>query len=94
MGPEPEQPGLVGPEVEAAVRQFMDAHYRRTLDEPVPMLGDKTPRECARTRAGRTRVVRWLKDMENNERRRAAATGKTPYDFAWMWDELGLASKS
>jgi hypothetical protein len=87
------EPPLAGPEVDAVLRQFMDGHYRRTLDEPVPMLGDKTPRECARTKAGRTRLVRWLKDLENGELRRAAATGKAPYDFEWMWNELGVRSK-
>jgi hypothetical protein len=73
-----------------AARQFMDAHYRRTLDEPVPMLGNRTPRECARSKQGRARLVRWLKYLENSELQRAAHDGTAPYDFAWMWRELGV----
>jgi len=86
----PQDPLPAGPAIEATMRQFKDAHYRRVLDEPVPMLGDKTPRQCARTKAGRVRVVRWLKELENGERHGAAASGQAPYDFAWMWKELGL----
>jgi hypothetical protein len=33
----------------SAVTQFKQQHYRRTLDDNVPMLGDRTPRQCART---------------------------------------------
>jgi hypothetical protein len=84
------EPSLTEPEVEAVVRQFKDAHYRRVLDEPVPMLANKTPRECARTQAGRARLKRWLKDLENGERHGAAQSGQRPYDFAWMRQELGL----
>jgi hypothetical protein len=60
------------------------------LDESVPMLGNKTPRQCARTKAGRARLVRWLKELENGERHAAAVGGQAAYDFGWMWHELGL----
>lgn len=72
------------------LRQFKDAHYRRVLDEPVPMLGDRTPRECAHTKSGRARLVRWLKDLENGEQPGAAASGQPAYDVTWIWQELGL----
>jgi hypothetical protein len=35
-------------------------------------------------------VIEWLKLLENNELRRAASQGHTPYDSRWMWDELKL----
>jgi hypothetical protein len=72
------------------VRQVTEAHYRRTLDEPVPMLGNRTPRACARTKAGRQKLVAWLKFLENAELHRPAAPGHLPYDFGWMWRELGI----
>jgi hypothetical protein len=72
------------------VRQVMEAHYRRTLDEPVPMLGDRTPRACARTKTGRQKLVAWLKFLENAELHRAGEPGHSPYDFGWMWRELGI----
>lgn len=77
--------------MDAIVRQFKDAHYRRVLDEPVPMLGDRTPRQCARTKAGRARLVRWLKDLENGELHAAGGTGEAAYDFTWLWEELGVS---
>ncbi|MGI1660956.1 hypothetical protein ACRDNQ_01845 [Palleronia sp. KMU-117] len=72
-----------------AVHELLDRHYRGILDEPVPALGGKTPREAARTPAGRKKVVDWLKLIEN----RSASNPGSPlaeYDFRWMWEELGL----
>lgn len=68
-----------------------DRQYRATLDEPVGMLGDITPRAAARTAAGRQRLSAWLKHLENR-------SGSQPdpndpmatYDFTWMWRELGI----
>ncbi len=73
-----------------ALHRFKDAHYRRTLDEPVPMLGNRTPRECARSKQGRRRLASWIKDIENGELRQAADQQVTPYDVTWMWHELGI----
>jgi hypothetical protein len=77
----------------SAVAQFKQQHYRRTLDEKVPMLGDRTPRQCARTKQGRKQLIRWLKDLENSELRQAHGTDVPPFDFAWMWEELGIESE-
>jgi uncharacterized protein (DUF2384 family) len=72
------------------LNRVKDAHYRKTLDEPVPMLGNRAPRECARSKAGRRKLVNWLKDLENGELRQAAAANAPAYDTAWMWKELGI----
>jgi hypothetical protein len=89
-GEAPQDALPTGPEIEAMLRQFKDAHYRRVLDEPVPMLGDRTPRACARTKSGRARLVRWLKELENGEQHGAVASGQPAYDVTWIWQELGL----
>ena len=79
------------PEVaEQAIQPFLDSHYRQTLDGPLPYLDDKTPRQAAKTKKGRVRVINWLKKLENSEFRRAASEGQKPYDFQWMWRELGI----
>lgn len=79
------------PEIKAEVIQHtLDQHYRRILDEPIPALGDKTPRQCARSKKGREQVIEWLKDLENNELHRAAREGQAPYNSRWIWDELKL----
>ena len=72
------------------IHNTLDQHYRQILDESIPALGNKTPRQCARSKKGRERVIEWLKDLENNELRRAASHGQPPYDSRWLWDELKL----
>jgi hypothetical protein len=72
------------------IHRTLDQHYHRCLDEPIPALGNKTPRQCARNKTGRKKVIEWLKHLENNELRRAAEAGQEPYDSSWMWKELKL----
>jgi hypothetical protein len=56
----------VPPEIAGqAVHQFMDRQYRETLDQPVGMLGNKTPRQAAKSAVGRQNVADWLKYLEN-----------------------------
>jgi hypothetical protein len=71
--------------VDAAVKQ----HYVNVLDEPVPMLGNITPRRAAKTATGRRKLVDWLKFLENSQAKNPSAIGD--YDLSWMWDELGIA---
>ena len=71
-------------------REYLEQHYRDTLDQPIPALDGKTPRQAVRSTAGRKNVIDWLKTIEN---RSARQTGSpvAEYDFGWMWDELGLS---
>lgn len=73
------------------VRQWMDQHYRSLLDEPVPMLGDRAPRELAREKGDRDQLVAWLKFMENGAAKAVTRSPADAYDLAWMWEELGVA---
>jgi hypothetical protein len=75
------------PEEEEALRAFREQHYRHWLDEPVPALGGKTPRQAARSRLGLRQVDLLLRTMENNEQR---MTDYAPFDFAPLRRELGL----
>lgn len=81
----------IDPEIAAEIMgDYLDQYYRETLDEPIPVLGDKTPRQCASRKKDRAKVIEWLKHLENNELRRAARQGGKPYDSRWMWEELKL----
>jgi hypothetical protein len=81
----------IDPELAAEViHNMLDQHYRQCLDEPIPMLGDKSPRQRVKSKKGKEQVIEWLKSLENNELRRAATQGHKPYDSRWMWDELKL----
>jgi hypothetical protein len=54
---------------------------------PVGMLGNKTPRKAAATKAGREKVAEWLKYLEHDSARSQADLMAT-YDFGWLWREL------
>jgi hypothetical protein len=78
--------------LEGAGQETMDRHYRDTLDQPVPALGNKSPRAAVKTATGRAKVADWLKMMEN----RTAKAGESnsamaTYSFDWMRTELGIA---
>ena len=59
------------------------------LDQPAPILGNKSPRAAAKTAKGRAKVTDWLKMLENSA---AKFTGRNndmaTYNFAWLWAEL------
>lgn len=81
----------IPPEIAAqVVHDFLDDHYRRTLDDPLPILDGKTPRQAVKTKKGRAQVIEWLKYLENSEYRRASADGQASYDMTWMWRELKI----
>jgi len=82
----------IDPEIAAEIiHNTLDQHYHQCLDEPIPALDNKTPRQCVKSKKGRGKVIDWLKHLENNELHRATDQGQEPYDSSWMWDELKLA---
>lgn len=82
----------IPPEIaEQIMWQYFDKHYRETLDEPIPALNNKTPRQAAKTKAGRKQVIEWLKYLENRTPKHAGENDPMAnYDFGWMWEELGI----
>jgi hypothetical protein len=77
----------VGPEAEQLLLEFQRRYYADWLDQPVPALGGKTPRETARTAQGRAAVDVLLKDMQNREQR---SKGDAGFDFSPLRRELRL----
>jgi hypothetical protein len=80
------------PEVqEKLVHEFLYQHYRASLDEPTPMLGNVSPRAAARTARGREDLLVWLKHLENRSRHTTDRNDPVAtYDFTWMWRELNV----
>ncbi|MDB5369797.1 MAG: hypothetical protein JWP20_1355 [Roseomonas sp.] len=78
-------------EVRAILQQQLEEHYRQLLDQPIPALGNVSPRRAARTAKGREKVVNWLKTLENHSSKRPVGDPIGEYEFAWMWHELGVA---
>ena len=90
-GNKPTPPSGLSPEEERAiVQQSLEAHYRQTLDQPIPLLGNVSPRQAVGTPRGREKVAAWLKMLENNGMRRPIGDPMAGYDFRWMWAELGI----
>lgn len=56
---------LTEDERRALVHQSLDRHYREMLDQPAPLLGNKSQRAAAKTAKGRVKVADWLKLIEN-----------------------------
>jgi hypothetical protein len=75
------------PEAEQYLLDFKRRHYVGWLDEALPALRGRSPREAARTAQGRAAVDVLLKDMENRERR---VSGPHAFDFGGIRRTLGL----
>ncbi len=83
----PESP----PELLAALREQKARFYRAWVDEPIPALDGRTPREASRDAAGRRRVDALIKNMENMESRLPTAE---QFDFQPLRRELSFAAES
>lgn len=79
-------------EQQAVVHATLDRHYRGLLDQPIPMLGNISPRTASKTRKGREKLVAWLKTLENHMARLSDRNDPVAtYDVSWIWTELGLS---
>lgn len=94
--PRPAAPTPVGdglpPEVLAeAIEQVLLRSYANWADEPIPALGDKTPREAVGTPAGLRRVKGLLRSYEDGEEDMARMQRRRPISYQFLWDALGIA---
>jgi hypothetical protein len=88
----PPRPSGLSPEEERqAVHAALDQHYRRQLDQPVPALGNVSPRRAAKSVKGRGKLVAWLKLLENHAAKQDPAEPMASYDLSWIWRELDVA---
>lgn len=85
------KPNLSEEEQRSIIHDSMDRHYRNLIDQPIPVLGNKSPRAAAKTAKGRVNVVDWLKTLENQTARSGDHNDEmASYSFNWLWCELGL----
>lgn len=78
------------PEVQAAMAEFMRNHYRAWVDQNIPALSGRTPREAARDADGREAVAALILQLE-----RDGARMRPPLDPAIVQElreTLGLAA--
>lgn len=64
---EPPAPPVPGSREADAIAEFKKRHYARWLDQPLPALRGRTPRDAARTAGGRAALELLLKQMEHRE---------------------------
>ena len=86
----PEAPDFTepaSPDVEAFTRELKQRHYADWIDQPLPALGGKTPRETAQSVRGRADVDQLLKEMENMEQRLPEGSR---FDFSEIRRTLGI----
>ena len=76
-------------EFDDAVLEVLMKHYKPWIDEAIPALDGKTPREAAADKGLRDRLVAMLADLEHAYLRGLAAN-RPGHDPSWMWSELGL----
>ena len=86
-------PHLPPNEERRIIHQGLTDHYRRTLDEPIPSLGNLSPRKAAKTGKGREKAIDWLKMLENHSAQLGRDDPVGSYDFTWIWKELGLGDE-
>ena len=90
-GTTPQPSGLSPEEERQVVHAALDQHYRRQLDQPIPALGNISPRRAARSAKGREKLVAWLKLLENHAAKHEPADPMASYDLSWIWRELDVA---
>ena len=81
------KPVAVPPEIH---QELIERVYADWADQPIPALGDLTPRRAIEAEPGRERVVELLLSYEHHERRQAAEQGRDPASFDFLWNELAI----
>lgn len=87
------KPDLDPAEERRIIHGTMDRHYREQLDEPIPALGDISPRKAVETDEGIQKVAAWLKRLENLNARAGVEDPMASYDTTWLWQELGILER-
>jgi hypothetical protein len=69
------------------IQSHKQQHYENWLNEPIPALGNKTPRQAIRNKSGRAKVTALIKDIEYHE---AALPAGQRFDVSILMRELKL----
>jgi hypothetical protein len=77
-------------EKSVAIHAFMREHYTQWLDTPLPAFKGKSPRQMVKAKDGLEQIIDLLKEIEGNQQRAEENSGLVPFDFLWLWKELGL----
>jgi hypothetical protein len=84
-------PDLPPEAIAQAIEQVLHRHYANWVDEAIPALGGRTPRQAITTPAGLERVKGLLREYEEGERRQSALQGRPAVSYQFLWDALGIS---
>jgi hypothetical protein len=85
------EPALEPAAMTALIEQTLRQHYENWVDEPIPLLGNQTPRQAVGTPTGLERVKGLLRSYESGEAEMARADRRQPVSYQFLWDALGIA---
>ena len=80
-----EEEAIPDEEKKEMIRCFLDQHYRKWLDLPIPALNGISPRKASCDRKMRPKLLHLLVRMEG-----IPSTVDSGYDTSWIWKELGI----
>ncbi len=81
----------VSPEaLSQAIEQALRNTYANWVDEPIPALHGKSPREAMRTPTGLERVKGLLRSYEEGEAQSATQAGRNAISYRFLWDALRI----
>jgi hypothetical protein len=80
-------PEALSQAIEASVR----GSYANWADEPIPALGNKTPRQAMKTSAGLERVKGLIRSYEAGEEQMAQQQGRPEVSYDFLWQAIGVA---
>ena len=74
----------------AQMEKTLHRIYSNWADKPLPVIGNKTPRQAMQTPSGLEQVKGLIRGYEANEKRMAEMQQRAAVSFAFMWQSLGL----
>ena len=84
-------PDLPPEAIAQAIEQVLQRHYANWVDETIPALGGRTPRQAITTPAGLERVKGLLREYEQGEQQQSAVQGRPAVSYQFLWDALGIS---
>ena len=84
-------PNIAPEDMTRLFEQVMRRTYSKWADEPVPLLGNLTPRQAIGTPGGLERVRGLLREYEAGEARMAAGDGRAAVSLQFLWDSIGIS---
>ena len=75
-------------------QQLYEQIYSDWADEPIPALGDQTPRQALESPEGKRQVIALLESYERGERKESATQKRPMANLGFLWRGLGLERES